>query len=62
MTNPLDRESLRSRVQAALTAELDHQERVLADLDEDLTPLVAPVRTLLAGGKRLRAAFPEHRR
>lgn len=57
VTNPLDRESLRSRVQAALTAELDHQERVLADLDEDLTPLVAPVRTLLAGGKRLRAAF-----
>jgi geranylgeranyl diphosphate synthase type I len=57
VTNPLDRESLRSRVQAALTAELDDQEQVLADLDEDLTPLVAPVRTLLAGGKRRRAAF-----
>ena len=57
MTNPLDRESLRSRVQSALEAELDHQEQVLAELDEDLTPLVAPVRSLLAGGKRLRAAF-----
>ncbi len=57
VTNPLDRESLRSRVQAALAAELDHQERVLADLDEDLTLLLEPVRALLAGGKRLRAAF-----
>ena len=56
-TNPLDRESLRSRVQSALEAELDHQEQVLAELDEDLPPLVAPVRSLLAGGKRLRAAF-----
>ena len=36
MTNPLDRESLRSRVQSALEAELDHQEQVLAELDEDL--------------------------
>ena len=57
VTNPLDRESLRSRVQSALEAELDHQGRVLADLDDDLSPLVAPVRALLAGGKRLRAAF-----
>ena len=57
MTNPLDRESLRSRVQSALEAELEHQEHVLAELDDDLSPLVAPVRALLAGGKRLRAAF-----
>ena len=57
MTNPLDGQSLRSRVQAALEAELDHQEQVLAELDEDLAPLVDPVRALLTGGKRLRAAF-----
>jgi len=57
VTNPLDGQSLRSRVQAALEAELDHQEQVLAELDEDLAPLVDPVRALLTGGKRLRAAF-----
>ena len=57
MTNPLDGQSLRSRVQAALEAELDHQEQVLAELDEDLAPHVDPVRALLTGGKRLRAAF-----
>ena len=34
MTNPLDRESLRSRVQSALEAELDHQEQVLAELGD----------------------------
>ena len=57
MTNPLDRESLRSRVQSCLEAELDHQEQVLAELAEELTPLIAPIRSLVAGGKRLRAAF-----
>ncbi len=57
MTNPLDRESLRSRVQSCLEAELDHQEQVLTELAEDLSPLIAPIRSLLAGGKRLRAAF-----
>ena len=57
MTSPLDRESLRPRVQASADAELDRQTQVLAETGADLTLLVDPVRRLLAGGKRLRAAF-----
>lgn len=57
MTAPLDREALRARVQTVIEAELDHQERILAEIGDDLTALVDPIRTLLAGGKRLRAAF-----
>ncbi|MGV1008453.1 MAG: polyprenyl synthetase family protein [Dermatophilaceae bacterium] len=57
MNSPLDREDLRRRVQAAADAELDHQSDVLAEMGEDLALLVDPVRRLLSGGKRLRAAF-----
>ncbi len=57
MTSPLDRENLRRRVQALADAELDHQSDVLAEMGEDLALLVDPVRRLLSGGKRLRAAF-----
>ncbi|HRW19706.1 MAG TPA: polyprenyl synthetase family protein [Dermatophilaceae bacterium] len=55
--SPLDRDDLRARVQATVEAELAHQRDVLAELDEDLGPLLDPVEQLLAGGKRLRAAF-----
>ncbi len=57
MTNPLDRANLRRRVQAMADAELDHQVTVLAETGADLRLLVDPVRRLLSGGKRLRAAF-----
>ncbi|MFZ1286914.1 MAG: polyprenyl synthetase family protein, partial [Candidatus Phosphoribacter sp.] len=57
MTDPLDRESVRTRVHAALVTELEHQARRLAELDDDLSPLLEPIRALLTGGKRLRAAF-----
>jgi geranylgeranyl diphosphate synthase type I len=57
VTDPLDRESLRARVATAIAAELDTQERVLAELGTDLAPLLDPIRALLTGGKRLRAAF-----
>lgn len=57
MISPLDRENLRRRVQAAADAELDHQSGVLAEMGDEVALLVDPVRRLLAGGKRLRAAF-----
>jgi geranylgeranyl diphosphate synthase type I len=57
VSDPLDVENLRSRVQRALDDHLAHQERRLADLGPQVTPLLDCIRTLLAGGKRLRAAF-----
>ncbi|MEI2732310.1 MAG: polyprenyl synthetase family protein [Dermatophilaceae bacterium] len=57
MTNPLDRENLRRRVQASADTLLAAQNAVLAELDEDLHLLLDPIRSLLSGGKRLRAAF-----
>ncbi|MEI2764223.1 MAG: polyprenyl synthetase family protein [Dermatophilaceae bacterium] len=57
MTSPLDRENLRQRVQSSADALLTAQTIVLAELDEDLSLLLDPVRRLLSGGKRLRAAF-----
>ncbi len=57
MTSPLDQADLRSRVQACIDAELRHQAAVLDELGPDVTDLVDRIRSLLAGGKRLRAAF-----
>jgi geranylgeranyl diphosphate synthase type I len=53
----LHTKDLRARVQAAVDAEISHQSRVLSEIGDDLTPLVAAVGALLQGGKRLRAAF-----
>ena len=57
MSNPLDTNDLRVRVQAAVDAEISSQSRVLSEIGDELTPLVAAVASLLQGGKRLRAAF-----
>ncbi len=55
--HPLDGVDLRPRVQRALEAHLTRQREVLAELGEPMGPLVDAVAELLAGGKRLRAAF-----
>jgi geranylgeranyl diphosphate synthase type I len=52
-----DLAALRPRVQHAVDAHLDAQEQVLADLGDELAPLLRAVRSLLTGGKRLRAGF-----
>ena len=57
MSSPLDAHDLRSRVQAVVDAEIRTQSAVLAEIGDDLTPLVSAVAALLRGGKRLRAAF-----
>ena len=57
MRNPLDAADLRSRVQECVDAELATQAAVLAEVGPDTQDLLAAVRSLLAGGKRLRAAF-----
>ena len=57
MSSPLDAGDLRARVQAAVDAEISTQAAVLAEIGDDLTPLVSAVSALLRGGKRLRAAF-----
>lgn len=56
MPNPLD-DGLRTRVQAAVDAEITRQGALLAEIGEEMTSLVSAVSTLLRGGKRLRAAF-----
>jgi len=56
-SNPLDTSELRARVQHAVDAEISAQSRVLSEIGDDLTPLVAAVSDLVRGGKRLRAAF-----
>ncbi len=57
MTSPLDLCDLRVRVQAAVDAEMRRQRAVLTPVGEELGPLVDSVVRLIAGGKRLRAAF-----
>src|ERR1017187_3311163 len=57
LSNPLGTGDLPARVQAAVDAEISSQSRVLAEIGDELTPLVAAVGALLQGGKRLRAAF-----
>ena len=57
LSNPLDTSDVPARVQAAVDAEISSQSRVLSEIGDELTPLVAAVGALLQGGKRLRAAF-----
>jgi len=57
LANPLDTSDLPARVQAVVDAEISAQTRVLSEIGDELTPLVAAVGSLLRGGKRLRAAF-----
>jgi len=57
LSNPLDTSDLRARVQVAVDTEIAFQTQVLAEIGDELTPLVAAVSALLQGGKRLRAAF-----
>jgi geranylgeranyl diphosphate synthase, type I len=54
---PVDRESLRPDVDAALRAFLDAQRAQLVAVSADAAPLAEATATLLTGGKRLRAAF-----
>jgi len=55
--HPLDLDDLRSRVQDRIDAELDRWEVELAEVGPEVADLTTPVRTLLRGGKRLRAGF-----
>jgi geranylgeranyl diphosphate synthase type I len=57
VTSPLDLCDLRTRVQAAVDAEMQVQRAVLAPVGDELGPLVDAVERLIAGGKRLRAGF-----
>ena len=57
MSNPLDAEDLRARVQKALDDHLAVQARRLEDVSPDLGVLVESITDLLRGGKRLRPAF-----
>lgn len=57
--HPLDLAPLRAAVSAELESEISRQRRSLAPLGADVVPLVDATATLLAGGKRLRAAFCE---
>ncbi|GAA5162009.1 polyprenyl synthetase family protein [Ornithinimicrobium tianjinense] len=56
-THPLDGVDLRARVQRALDEHLARQREVLAELGDEVAPLVDVIAELLAGGKRLRATF-----
>jgi len=55
--NSLDTSDLRARVQSTVDAEISSQSRVLSEIGDDLTSLVAAIGDLLQGGKRLRATF-----
>ncbi|HET8614713.1 MAG TPA: polyprenyl synthetase family protein, partial [Actinomycetales bacterium] len=57
MSDLLDVEDLRARVQRALDDHLAHQQSRLDELGPRVAPLLDTIRVLLAGGKRLRAAF-----
>lgn len=55
--SPLDVADLRNRVNAALRTFLDSQRSLLSEVSEDVDELSDATEALLAGGKRLRAAF-----
>ncbi|MGA1147010.1 MAG: polyprenyl synthetase family protein [Candidatus Nanopelagicales bacterium] len=55
--SPLDAADLRPRVQATIDGVLARQGALLAAVSTEMEPLVAALRDLLAGGKRLRPAF-----
>lgn len=54
---PLDVAELRPRVQASIDQVLTEQGALLASVSANMEPLVAALRDLLSGGKRLRPAF-----
>ncbi|MEV8093562.1 polyprenyl synthetase family protein [Kitasatospora sp. NPDC085879] len=57
-TNPIDREAVRDRVNAALAAFMDGRSTLLAGISPQLGPVSDALRDfLLDGGKRLRPAF-----
>ncbi len=56
-SGPLDRDDLRQRIQKSLDAFVAGQLPYLEAVSEDLGPLADALVRLLAGGKRLRAAF-----
>ncbi|MDQ2782272.1 MAG: polyprenyl synthetase family protein, partial [Actinomycetota bacterium] len=57
MSHPLDLCDLRRRIQLAVDTEMAVQSEVLAPVGDAVEPLVDSIVRLLAGGKRLRAAF-----
>ncbi|GAA4356183.1 polyprenyl synthetase family protein [Angustibacter luteus] len=57
MHHPLDVEDLRDRVHKAVDDHLSQQGATLDPLGPDLVPLLQAIADLVAGGKRLRAAF-----
>lgn len=57
MVDPLDAASLRARVQQRVDAFLSDQGAVLGEVGSATDDLLAAIRSLLSGGKRLRAAF-----
>jgi geranylgeranyl diphosphate synthase type I len=56
-TSPADMTRIRSEVSGALDAFVHRQRRELAGISPELIPCVDAITDLLAGGKRLRAAF-----
>lgn len=56
-TSPGDLIRIRSEISRALDDFIARQRAVLADISDDLTPCADAIADLLAGGKRLRAAF-----
>jgi geranylgeranyl diphosphate synthase, type I len=57
VSNPLDVEDLRTRVQKVIDDHLSLQARRLDPLGPDLVPLLETITDLTSGGKRLRPAF-----
>ncbi len=57
MSTAADLTELRRRVQDEIDAEIARQRVVLAQLGDDMDPLLEAITSLLRGGKRLRAAF-----
>ncbi|AXG13495.1 polyprenyl synthetase family protein [Intrasporangium calvum] len=57
MTSRTDRDALRRRVQQAIDAHIQGSRAALAEIGDDIAPLVDSVSRLLSGGKGLRASF-----
>ena len=55
--HPLDAEDLRIRVQKELETFLERQQPILDAVGDDVLPMLDVVRSLVAGGKRMRPAF-----
>ncbi|GAA6525736.1 polyprenyl synthetase family protein [Intrasporangium sp. DVR] len=57
MTSPTDLDALRRRVQQAVDGHIRGASTALAEIGDDIAPLVDSVSRLLTGGKGLRASF-----